>query len=49
LRSRVAVRLHPDRYQTKHSDQAKRGDTEGESQLDKRKRVYPPEAESHFL
>jgi hypothetical protein len=41
--------LHPDRDQTEKGDQAKSGDPQRESQLDKRKRVYPPEAEDHFL
>jgi hypothetical protein len=49
LGSRVAIRLHADRHQTEHRNQTKGSYTEGESQLDKRKRVDPPQAENHFL
>jgi hypothetical protein len=49
LGSRVTIRLHADRHQTKDANQTKRGDAQGESQFDEGKRVDPPQAEFHFL
>jgi hypothetical protein len=49
LRSGVAICLHPDGQQTEDGNQAKRSDAKGEGNLDKRKGVYPPQAEHHFL
>jgi hypothetical protein len=49
LRSRVAICLHANWHQAEDGDQAKGGDTKGESQLDQRKGVDPPQAKHHFL
>jgi len=49
LRSGATICLHPDGQQTEDGNQAKRSDAKGESDLDKRKRVYPPQTEYHFL
>jgi hypothetical protein len=49
LRIRVTVCLHAKRHQTEDGKQTKGRDTQGEGQLDKRKRVNPPQAEYHFL
>jgi hypothetical protein len=41
--------LHPDGQQTEDGNQAKGSDTKSERYFYKGKRVYPPQAEYHFL